>query len=49
MDEIGLNGERITMANLSSAMGTQFAQVAMEMVEKIRELGPSPLRANSDQ
>ena len=36
------------MVNLSSAMGAQFAQVATEMTERIRKLGPNPLR-NSRQ
>jgi coenzyme F420-reducing hydrogenase delta subunit len=42
--QIGLESERIEMFNLSSAMGAQFAQVADEMVQKINELGPNPLR-----
>jgi len=32
------------MFNLSSAMGPQFAQMANEMVQRISELGPNPLR-----
>jgi len=43
LDQIGLNGQRITMVNLSSAMGARFAEIATEMVEKIKELGPNPL------
>jgi F420-non-reducing hydrogenase iron-sulfur subunit len=45
LDQIGLGGERVAMANLSSAMGPQFAQLMTEMTEKIRELGPNPLHA----
>jgi coenzyme F420-reducing hydrogenase delta subunit len=31
------------MANLSSAMGAQFAEVIREFTEQVRELGPNPL------
>jgi coenzyme F420-reducing hydrogenase delta subunit len=41
---IGMEGDRIRMFNLSSAMGPQFAQYAVEMTEQIRALGPSALR-----
>ena len=44
LDEIGLGGGRVTMANLSSAMGPQFAEMVTEMTEKVRRLGPNPLR-----
>jgi coenzyme F420-reducing hydrogenase delta subunit len=35
--------ERIEMYNLSSAQGPRFAEIATEMTEKTKELGPSPL------
>ena len=41
---IGLEPERLRMVNLSSAMGRQFAEMASEFAEAIRQLGPSPLR-----
>lgn len=41
--EIGIEPERIEMFNLSSAMGGRFAEIAEEMTERIRELGPSPV------
>ena len=44
LDQIGLGGERIEMVNLSAAMGAQFAEMVREMTEKVRELGPNPLR-----
>jgi coenzyme F420-reducing hydrogenase delta subunit len=44
LDQIGLGGERVQMFNLSSAMGGRFAEIASEMTEKIKELGPSPLK-----
>jgi len=47
LDRIGLGGERVRMFNLSSAMAVQFAEYVREMTEKIRELGPNPLRQNT--
>ena len=40
LESIGVAGDRIAMYNLSAGMGPQFAQIAKEMTEKIRELGP---------
>jgi coenzyme F420-reducing hydrogenase delta subunit len=44
LDKIGLGADRLEMHFISSAMGREFAKVATEMTEKIRELGPSPVR-----
>jgi len=44
LDQIGLNGERVRMYNMSSAMAQAFADAAAEMTEKVKELGPNPLR-----
>jgi coenzyme F420-reducing hydrogenase delta subunit len=44
LEEIGLEGQRIHMTNLSSAMGGQFAFAAAEITAEIKQLGPSPLR-----
>ena len=44
LDEIGIGGERLEMFNMSASMGPRFAEVAREMTERIRGLGPSPLR-----
>jgi len=44
LEEIGLGGDRLEMHFISSAMGREFAQLATEMTDRIRELGPSPLR-----
>ena len=44
LDECGTGGERVAMYNLSSAQGQRFAEIAREMTEKIKELGPSPAR-----
>ena len=44
--EIGLEAERLEMFNLSSAEGPRFAEIVKEMAQRIRRLGPSPLRAD---
>ena len=44
LTEIGIEPERLQMYNLSSAQGARFAEIANEMVLKIRELGPSPVK-----
>jgi F420-non-reducing hydrogenase iron-sulfur subunit len=43
LDEIGLNGRRIQMINLSAAMAAQFARAAAEMTGEIKRIGPNPL------
>jgi len=43
LEEAGIGGERLEMYNLSSAEGQRFAEIAKEMTEKIKNLGPSPL------
>lgn len=40
---IGMESERVEMYNLSSAQGPRFAEIATEMTERAKELGPSPL------
>ncbi len=44
LDEIGIGGERVEMYNIAASDGPRFSQVAKEMDEKIRALGPSPIR-----
>lgn len=44
LEEIGLEGDRVRMYNLSSGEGPTFAAYAKEMTEHIRELGPNPLK-----
>ncbi len=47
LKELGIEPERVAMYNLSSAQGARFAEIANEMAEKIKALGPTPVRANS--
>lgn len=44
LDEIGLGGERLNMFFVSGGMGATFAHYAEEMTERIRMLGPNPLK-----
>lgn len=44
LESLGIEPERIEMYNMSSAQGPRFAEVAREFTERIRELGPSPVR-----
>ncbi len=44
LEDAGIGGARLEMYNMSAAMGPRFAEVAREMTEKIRELGPSPIK-----
>ena len=42
--EVGIEPERAEMYNLSSAQGQRFALIATEMTDKVRALGPSPIK-----
>jgi len=44
LDEVGIGGERLEMYNMSAAQGPRFVEVANEMNEKIKNLGPSPIK-----
>jgi F420-non-reducing hydrogenase iron-sulfur subunit len=44
LEEIGIDPERLEMFNLSSAEGTRFAEIVTTMSERLKKLGPSPLR-----
>ena len=45
LEHIGLEGRRVQMINLSSAMGGQFAFSAAELTAEIERMGPNPLGA----
>jgi F420-non-reducing hydrogenase iron-sulfur subunit len=42
--EAGIEPERLEMYNLSSAEGARFAEIVTEMMERLKNLGPSPLK-----
>lgn len=48
LNEAGIGGERLEMVTMSAGMGARFAEVAQEITEKIRKLGPNPTRSNGD-
>jgi F420-non-reducing hydrogenase iron-sulfur subunit len=45
LDEIGIDGNRVEMVFMSAGMGERFAQTAVDMTEKIRKLGPNPIKS----
>jgi len=44
LDTVGTGGDRVEMYNLASSEGPLFAKIATEFVEKIKELGPNPIK-----
>jgi len=49
LDEVGIGGERLAMYNMSAAQATRFVEVANEMNERIKELGPNPIKKQKKQ
>ena len=45
LEQIGFSADRVAMYNLSAGMGVRFAEIAREITEKVRELGPNPIRS----
>lgn len=48
LDECGIGSERVAMYNLSSAQGQRFVEIAREMGEKVKGLGPNPSRKRDE-
>ena len=44
LEEVGIEGDRVRMYNLTSGEGPTFAAYAKEMTELIRSLGPNPIK-----
>lgn len=44
LDEAGVGGERLEMYNLSASDGRRFADVMREITDRVRALGPSPMK-----
>ena len=44
LEELGLEPDRVEMFNLSASEGPRFAEIAKEMVNRIKALGPSPIK-----
>ena len=47
--EMGTEPERVEMFNLSSAMGGRFAEIATEMTERAKKLGPCLLGKKKEE
>jgi F420-non-reducing hydrogenase iron-sulfur subunit len=41
---VDIDPARLEMYNLSAAMGPKWAEICTEFTERIRRLGPSPMR-----
>lgn len=44
LEAVGIEGERLEMFFMSGGQGATFALIAQQMVDRIRKLGPSPLK-----
>ncbi|RLG30221.1 methyl-viologen-reducing hydrogenase subunit delta [Methanosarcinales archaeon] len=44
VDELGLEPERLWLRWISASEGSLFAEMVREVTEKVKEIGPSPLR-----
>jgi F420-non-reducing hydrogenase iron-sulfur subunit len=47
LDEIGLGGERLEMYFVSGGMGMTFANAIREMAERLKSIGPNPLKTQT--
>jgi F420-non-reducing hydrogenase iron-sulfur subunit len=46
--EIGVGNDRLRMVNLSAAMAPTFVESVQAMIDTVRALGPSPLKASPE-
>ena len=44
LQDLGWDTQRLCMMNMSAGMGEVFARTASEFTEKIKQLGPSPVK-----
>jgi len=44
LQQLNIDPARLEMFNLSAAMGPRWAEICTEFTEKIKQLGPSPIR-----
>jgi coenzyme F420-reducing hydrogenase delta subunit len=47
LESIGIEPERLEMFFVSGGMGATFANIAEEMTERVRKLGPNPIKLSS--
>jgi len=44
LETVGTGGDRVRMFNLSSGEAPRFVEYAVEMTQRIKELGPNPIK-----
>jgi len=44
LDDVGVGGDRLQMYNMSAGEGPKFVEAANEMTDRIKGLGPSPIK-----
>ncbi len=49
LEELGLEGERLGIFYMSGSQAHAFASAAEQMTDRIRRMGPSPLRRKVDE
>jgi coenzyme F420-reducing hydrogenase delta subunit len=49
LKSVGMQPERVAMYNLSSGEGPRFAEISREMTDKIRQLGPNPIKNKGER
>ncbi len=49
LDEIGLGGERLDMFFMSGSQGHTFAMAAQKMTDRIKDMGPNPLKMKGEK
>jgi len=47
LSELDIEPERIDVFSLSAARGQEFVEIACEMVERIKAMGPLPIKINA--
>lgn len=45
LDELGIGGERLEMFFMSGADAGKFTEAVKEMTERVKKLGPNPIKA----
>ncbi len=48
LSDIGIEPERIKMYNLSAGEGARFVEYVNDMTERIKKLGPSPIKTHKE-
>jgi F420-non-reducing hydrogenase iron-sulfur subunit len=49
LEDLGWETDRVAMVNMSAGMGERFAKTALEFTEKIKNLGPNPVKQNKTE